>query len=129
LKPGGFAFNDVESLNAAISAYDGNRSLSQIPKVELVQGDITKTLPKYIEDNQHLVVSLLHLDMDVFAPTKVALESVLPRMPKGAVIVFDEINQIPYPGETTAVAETVGLNNLRIQRFTWETGLSYAILE
>lgn len=129
LKPGGFAFDDIDSLEKAIEAYDGNRSLSQIKKIELIPGDIVETLPQFIEDHQHLVVSLLHLDMDVYRPTRVALESVVPRMPKGAVIVFDELNQIPYPGETKAVMDAVGLRNLRIERLTWETGISYAVLE
>ena len=126
---GGFAYKDLTGLEEAIKAYDGNRFLSHIQKIELVKGDIIETLPNYIENNPHLVVSLLHIDVDVYAPTKVALESVLPLMPKGAVIVFDEINQIPYPGETQAVKDVVGINKLKIQRFEWETGLSYAIIE
>ncbi len=126
---GGFQFSDFESLKQATKAYDSNRFLSHISKVELVKGDITQTLPAYIKENPHLVVSLLHIDVDVYEPTKVALETVLPLMPKGAVIVFDEVNQIPYPGETQALKDSIGLNNLRLKRFTWETGLSYAIIE
>lgn len=129
LAPGAFAFDDVDSLHRAAAAFDANRFLGHIPKIELVTGDIMQTLPAYLEENQHLVVSLLHLDMDVFEPTKRALELVTPRMPKGAVIVFDEVNQRPYPGETRAVIESIGLPALRLQRFAWETGLSYAVLE
>ena len=129
LKEGGFAFQDVDALKNVIKAYDGNRVLSHIKKIELVEGDIKKTLPHYIKNNQHLVVSMLHIDVDVYEPTSIALKHVLPLMPKGAIIVFDEINQIPYPGETRAVKDVIGLNNLRIERFTWETGISYAVLE
>lgn len=49
--------------------------------------------------------------------------------PKGAVIVFDELNNRTWPGETRAVLERIGLNNLRIQRFTYEPHVSYTILE
>lgn len=129
LRKGGFAFSELALLQQAIEAYDGNRSLGHIAKIELVQGDITETLPRYVEENQHLIVSLLHIDVDVYAPTFTALQAVVPRMPKGAVIVFDEINQVPYPGETRAVADAIGIRNLRINRFSWETGLSYAILD
>ena len=45
-----------------------------------------------------------------------------------AIIIFDEINQIPYPGETLAVIETIGISSLKIERFSWETGISYAII-
>ncbi|MFN3145304.1 MAG: class I SAM-dependent methyltransferase [Paracoccaceae bacterium] len=129
LRPGGFAYGDVAALERGARLFDGNRTLGHIPKIHLVKGDITQILPEFVANNQHLVISLLHLDMDAFLPTKTALEVALPRMPKGAVIVFDELNQIPYPGETRAVHETVGLHNLRIQRVSWETGLSYAVIE
>jgi hypothetical protein len=86
-------------------------------------------LPKYIEDNPHLIISLLHIDVDTYLPTKIALEACLPRMPRGAIIIFDEINQIPYPGETLAVVETIGLSSLKIERFSWETGISYAVID
>jgi hypothetical protein len=129
LKEGGFSFNEIDSLKKAIQVYDNNRFLSHIPKIELISGDITKTVPEYLEKNQHLIVSLLHIDVDVYDPTITALKHVVPRMPKGSVIVFDEINQIPYPGETKAIIDTLGINNLKINRFTWETGISYAILD
>ena len=77
----------------------------------------------------HLVVSLLYLDLDIYEPTKKALEVFLPRMPKGAIIVFDELNAKIFPGETMAVAEAIGLRNLRIERFPFDSYVSYAVLE
>jgi hypothetical protein len=50
-------------------------------------------------------------------------------MPKGAVLAFDELDQAQWPGETMAVLETVGLRNLRIQRFPWHSALSFAVIE
>jgi hypothetical protein len=129
LKKGGFAYNHVESFKDSIDAFDSNRFIGQIQKIRLVQGDITETLPKFITENQHLVVSLMHLDMDVYKPTRVALECVVPRMPKGAMIVFDQVNQIPYPGETKALADVLGISNVRLQRVQWDTGLSFAVVE
>lgn len=127
--PGGFSYTDMQTLTDAANAYDNNRFLGHIPKVEFVKGDITQTLPEYITAHPHLVVSLLHIDVDVYDPTFTALKHVVPLMPKGAVIVFDEVNQIPYPGETQAVKDALGLSNIRLQRLTWETGISYAIIE
>lgn len=126
---GGFSYENIEILNQAIEAYDSNRFLSHIPKIELIKGDIIQTLPQYISEHRHLVVSLLHIDVDVYEPTYIALKHVVPLMPKGSVIVFDEVNQIPYPGETQAVKDLIGLSNLRLNRFTWETGISYTVIE
>lgn len=127
---GGFAAEGYdEDIRRVAEVFDANRNLGHIPKIEIVKGDVRQTMPQYVKDNPHLIVSLLHLDMDVYEATKVAIETFLPRMPKGAMMIFDEINQPGYPGETMAVLETVGLSNLRIQRIGYETGISYAILE
>ena len=128
LKKGGFEFAHKSLLEEAVTIFDKNRFLSHIQKIELIQGNICNSLPKYIEDNPYLVISLLHIDVDTYLPTKVALETCMPRMPRGAIIIFDEINQIPYPGETLAVIETIGISSLKIERFSWQTGISYAII-
>ena len=130
-KPAGFSLDaDVyDDLTRCIALYDSNRFISHIPKVFLVKGNIKETLPKYLDDNPHTVVSLLFLDVDLFEPTKVALDCLVPRMPKGAVIGFGELNDKEWPGETLALSEALGINGLRIQRPTFDSGLSFAIIE
>jgi hypothetical protein len=58
--------------------HDRNRALGHIPRVALVQGDATITIPEYVEKNPHLLISLLYLDFDLFEPTKVALDHRFP---------------------------------------------------
>ena len=129
LKPGGLGVDVYDDLQRAIALMDQNRVLKHIPKVSLVRGDACKTIPEYLKANPHLVVSLLWLEFDVYAPTAAALRHFLPRMPKGAIIAFDELNHQVWPGETVAVLEEVGLRNLRIQRFPFGSTLSYARLD
>lgn len=126
---GGLASKAFEDLKKCIEVYDANRFLNHIPKVELIKGDVVRTVPKYLKKNPHTVVSLLYLDMDIYKPTKVAIENFLPRMPKGAIIAFDEINAKEWVGETKAVLETVGIKNLKIERFHFDTHISYAVIE
>jgi len=127
---GAFAISagQYEELQELIRLFDLNRPLGHIPKIELVKGDATKTMSKYLRHNPHTVVSLLYLDFDVFDPTRRAIEIFLPRMPKGSIIAFDELNSSDWPGETFAVLKSIGLSNLRIQRFPFTPALSYAIL-
>ncbi len=127
--PGGLATEAFSDLQEAIRLYDLNRTIGHIPRAELVVGDAVKTIPEYLSKNPHLVVAMLYLDFDLYEPTKVAIETFLPRMPKGAILAFDELNQASWPGETIAVLETVGLNNLRIQRFPFTSALSFAVLD
>ena len=126
---GGLAIDSYADLQECIQVFDQNRPLNHIPKVELVKGDIQETVPHYLEANPHTVVSLLYLDAVVYQPTLVALQNFRPRIPKGGVIVFDELNSELWHGETIAVMEEVGIANLRIQRFPFDSFLSYAVVE
>jgi hypothetical protein len=127
-KVGGLATHAELDIREACELYDLNRPLGHIPRTELVVGDATETIPSYIKENPHLVVALLYLDFDLYEPTLAALKYFVPRMPKGAILVFDELNQANWPGETKAVDEVVGLRNLEIRRFSFTPQMSYAVI-
>lgn len=121
--------DSYEELLELICIHDSNRFLGHIPKVSLIKGDVLETAPRFIKENPHLVVSLLFLDFDLYEQTKAALEHFVPRMPKGAIIAFDELDNPIWPGETLALLEMVGINKLKLQRIQWDPYISYAILE
>lgn len=128
MKPGGFfTGNDIyNELIEAVEVYNQQRYLNQYQKVEIIKGDVSETIPKYIEDNPHLIISLLFLDFDLYEPTKVALENLLSRVPKGGIIAFDEINNKYWPGETSALIEKFcGLNNVEIKKFPFDPNIAY----
>jgi hypothetical protein len=128
-KNGGLSIDSYKDLQESIKLYNENRFLNHIEKVKLVKGDIAETLPEYLEANPHLVVSLVYLDYDIYEPTLVALKHLVPRIPKGGIIAFDELNHEVWPGETVAVMQEIGINNLRIERFTFGSTVSYAVIE
>lgn len=128
-RQGGLAIDSMEDTQRSAALHDRLRFLPHIQKVRLVRGDVRKTLPVFLKDNPHTVVSLLYLDFDTYDPTLAALEHLLPRMPKGSILAFDELNHEVWPGETIAVMEAVGLRNLRIERFPFGGTLSYAVLD
>jgi len=127
--PNGLRADSYDDLTEAIRLYDLYRPLGHIPRVQLLRGDAAVTIPQLVHETPHLVVALLYLDFDLFEPTKVAIENILPHMPKGAIIAFDELNNAFWPGETAAVFQTIGLRNLRLQRFPFQPQISYAVLE
>jgi hypothetical protein len=125
---GSYAADSLEDLIECLRLFDLNRPIGHIPRVELVAGDATMTIPAYTRENKHAVVAMLYLDFGLYEPTKAAIEHFLPRMPKGAIIAFDELSQAACPGETLAALDTIGLRNLRIRRFPYATAVSYAVL-
>ncbi|MCW3079346.1 TylF/MycF/NovP-related O-methyltransferase [Segetibacter sp.] len=118
-----------EEITQAVDLYDKNRPLNHLPKIELVKGDALIEIPNFIKQNQHLIVSMLYLDFDIYEPTKLALEHIVPRMPKGAVLAFDELNAKVFPGETVALLETLGIRNVRLRKTMFDAYISYAIIE
>lgn len=124
---GGGYYHD--ELTRLIGAYDNDRPIGHIDKVHLIRGDASKTIPEFVAANGHLVVSLLYLDFDLFEPTRVALEHLVPRMPIGSVIAFDELDNPIWPGETLAALDTIGIRNLALQRLPWDPYIGYAVLD
>ena len=126
---GEFSSDSYDELFQLIKEYDADRFLGHIEKVELIRGNMAKTIPEFIERHQHLIVSLLFIDCDLYEPTKTALEHFLPRMPKGAIVAFDDLDNPIWPGETLAILETVGINKLKLQRLEWDPYIAYAVIE
>jgi hypothetical protein len=129
LKTGGFDAPDAyDDLRRSIEVFDKNRLLNHFPKVTLIKGDFVETSKKFLEDYAHLVVSCLYLDFDIYAPTRVALERFAPRVCKGGIIVFDELNEEAFPGETIAVMEYFDLKSIKVKRFDFEPRISYVVV-
>ena len=124
-----FSDTSYESIKASLSALDTIRPVNKIGKYELVKGDILQTLPAYVKSHDWMTCAMLILDTDLYEPTKCALEYVLPLMPKGAVIVFDEYNYQNFPGETAAIREFMSMNKLAVRKFSYESCTAYAVVE
>ncbi len=129
LQRGAFLINDSiqHEIEATAAIHDRNRPIGHIPKVQLVAGDAAKTIPAFVAENKHLLISLLYLDFDLYAPTKAALENLLPRVVAGGVVAFDELNCADFPGETVALMETIGLEHVQLRRFPLDPYISYFI--
>jgi len=125
---GGLAAESYEELLKLIALHDRDRFLGHIPKVQLISGNAVETIPKFLADHRHLVVSLLFMDFDLYEPTKVALEAFVPRMPKGAILAFDELDNPIWPGETAALLESIGIKNLALQRLDFDPYIGFAVI-
>ncbi|WP_457977384.1 class I SAM-dependent methyltransferase [Ectopseudomonas composti] len=95
----------------------------------IVEGDVRETFPRWLEENPEALISHAHFDMDVYEPTRDMLRLVLPRMPKGAILVFDELNCPSFPGETQAVMEVLGIHGLALRKSSYQPYSAYCIVE
>ena len=121
--------NYYEYLNKVLELQEKDNPLNHIKKYELISGDATKTLPEYLKNNPETIISLAYFDFDVYSPTKICLDEIKPRLVKGSILGFDELNDPDSPGETIALMESFGLQNIRLKRFPYSSRTSYFVVE
>ncbi|MGY4513600.1 TylF/MycF/NovP-related O-methyltransferase [Bradyrhizobium sp. WSM1417] len=129
VKAGDLAADSYDEIMQLSAIHDSTRFIGHIPKVKLIKGDGAKTIPQFVNEHPHLVVSLLFLDFDLYEGTKVALESFVPRMPKGAIIAFDELDNPLWPGETLAMVEFCQRQKLQLRRLSFDPYIAYAVID
>lgn len=119
----------VAYLSRLLELHESVNPLSHLKKFELRAGDATIEFKKYLEENPETIVALAYFDFDIYEPTKVCLEAIRPRLTKGSVVGFDELNDPDSPGETLALMETFGLGNVRLKRVPFCSRVSYFVVE
>jgi hypothetical protein len=112
------AKDEIQKL-AAIANEDN--IIAHSKRCEIIDGRLQDTLPRFLESHPGLRISLLHIDVDLYEPTRIALELLYPRVVRGGAVVFDEYGLIPWQGETVAVDEyfrSIG-ESITFEKFPW----------
>lgn len=104
--PGGFDTQQVKKeVELLVKLHNQDNLISGVERCRLIEGNIKKTLPEFLKENPGLRICLLHLDADLYVPTKTALEYLFPLVVKGGLVLLDEYGLIPWQGESLAVEE------------------------
>lgn len=103
--------------------------LSHIRKFELRAGDASIEIETYLTEHPETIIALAYFDFDLYEPTLRCLQAIRPHLVKGSVLGFDELNDPDSPGETLALKEVFGLNNLKLRRYRYASRVSYFIVE
>lgn len=118
-----------EYLSQVLDAHEADNVMAHLKKYELVRGDVTQTIDKYLSDNPQTVIALAYFDLALYEPTKKCLESIRPYLVRGSVLAMDELNSKDFPGETIALREVLGLDKYRVVRSQFLPDRSYVIVE
>ena len=125
----GVAAGHEEYLAELLHAHAQNSPLAHVQKQELIKGDATQTVPRFLEDNPGEQIAMLYLDMDIYAPTKAALAASVDRLVPGSIVVFDEFGDSRFPGEARAYREVLKGRRHRLHRAPTSTVTAYAVIE
>lgn len=102
---------------------------AHIKRFKLYKGDASVALEEHFSAHPESIVSLAYFDFDIYRPTLECLNKIRPRLTKGSVVAFDELNHSTYPGETQAVADALGLSNISLRRPVFSSSQAYFIVE
>ncbi|MBN2313788.1 MAG: hypothetical protein JXM79_07650 [Sedimentisphaerales bacterium] len=116
-------------LQKTMELQEADNPLSHIKKFEIIEGDAVFEIDTYLERYPETIVALAYFDFDIYEPTKKCLEAIKPCLVKGSVLGFDELNDHDSPGETAAVKDVFGLNNIELKRYRYASRVSYFVLD
>lgn len=95
--------------------------------VELVEGDVTKTIPEYVRKNPALRIAMIHVDIDLYEPSVTILEELYPRLVRGGVLILDDYGI--FPGESKAVDDYFRKEGLTVKKFSHALSPCYIVKE
>jgi hypothetical protein len=121
--------NYQQYLETLLGLQEALNPIPHLKKFELVRGNAMETIPAYLKRQPETIVSLAIFDFDIYQPTKAALEAIKPHLFKGSVLVFDELADDIFPGETVALREVFNLSDLKIERLPMTARVSYVVLQ
>jgi Macrocin-O-methyltransferase (TylF) len=108
-------FDEAKDSGAVAREYKGNVQLledairlHELESIELIRGNIEETVPAFLHQQKDVRFSFIYVDVDLYGPTKVALDTLYPKLLDGGILALDEYNTEHWPGETTGVHEVLG---------------------
>jgi len=125
----GVTENYADYLKEVLDCNQNESPLNHIDKIEVCKGDAPRELGAYLKKNPQTIIAFAYFDFDLYAPTLECLKLIKPHLVKGSVIGFDELNDPGFPGETAALHEAFGLNNVRLERNRFSAMQSYFVFE
>lgn len=114
-----------EELERGIALSDLNRPLGHVPKVQIEAGVLPDSVAQYLKAHQETIVAMANFGLGLYEPTKKILQLIKPRLQRGSILVFEELNQAMWPGETKALIEVFGAENVLLHRIPYCPHISW----
>lgn len=119
---------DLEKVEAFVAQAGDGLSRTEVEQVferkgfeniELLEGNVTETLPHFVMNNPACRIALLHLDLNVKEPTEFVLEALYDRVVPGGLIVIDDYTSVV--GATEAIDDLVLDKGLMIEKLSFHS--------
>ena len=100
-----------------------NLKFIDINNIYLKEGDINETVPDFVSKYKEIRIALLHIDVDLYQPTKTCLENFYPHIVKGGIIILDDYGA--FPGANKAIEEFFKEKDTKIEQLNFSNSISF----
>lgn len=125
---GGMAYDGMDELEKGIELVNLNRPLGHIEKGILIEGELPTSCVEYLDQHKETMVAMANFGLGLYEPTVEVLKLLRPRLNKGSVLVFEDLNQSTWPGESQALREVFGPSAICLHRVPFCPQISWARL-
>jgi hypothetical protein len=113
--------NYEKTLTKLLLLHEQNNAMGHINnKHSVIKGDVTKTLPALLQENQGLSIALAFFDLNCYEPTTLVLQHTLERLLVGGIIAVWQFSRLEIQAESKAFFDLVH-NNLSYTIHTSDT--------
>ena len=119
--------NGNQELLDGIKLLDLNRPLGHVKNTTIVTGDVSESFEKYLSLHSETIVALANFGLGLYEPTLRLLSLIKPYLQKGSVLVFEDLNQANWPGETKALYEVFNPLEISLHRFEYCPHISFMV--
>jgi hypothetical protein len=91
--------------------------------LKLIAGDIGFTVPQFVTENPQIRIALLHVDVDLYEPTKVVLENLYPMVVQGGIVLLDDYGA--FPGANLAIEEYFEHLPVKLQKLPFSNAITF----
>lgn len=125
-REGGMEFHGGdEEISRGISLCDLNRPLGHVNRAQVVRGDLPGAFASYLEEHPETIVALANFGLGLYEPTLELLTLLKPRLQRGSILLFEDLNQAMWPGETKALFEVFSPSEISLQRLPYCPHISF----
>ena len=93
-------------LEKLLSLQEQESPQAHIKKHEIIKGDASKEVMRYLKRNPETIISMAFFDMDIYKPTYECLTMIKPFLTRGSVIGFDELNDHAMSWGNSSIEES-----------------------
>jgi hypothetical protein len=103
-----------------IKLHNMDNLVAGVERVKLYAGELSRTIPQFVQKENGVRIALLLVDLNLYAPTKLALNKLYKLVIPGGIVALRGYGVKPWEGESKAVDELLAQQKIqKVAKFSF----------